>query len=211
MGDDGTTLVEPTGELTIDPGQFGSARLEGERILRNEGTMEWREGDLFLSGSPTINNSGLLELNSQSGSVSRSSFGDAPLIHNTGTLAKTVGTGQSFVDVPVDNDGVLEIAAGRLSLAGGFSDRYAQSANGEHRVQLRGPAAATDFGVLEVDSEAKLNGELAIATASGVHAGRRPEGPHRHLRKQGWNLRDRDRSPDQSVPRVGRRLHVCRH
>ena len=48
-------------------------------------------------------------------SAFRYGFGDAGLIHNTGTLRKT-GTGSAVGEASVDNDGVVEVLDGRLEL-----------------------------------------------------------------------------------------------
>ena len=48
-------------------------------------------------------------------SAFRYGYGDAGLVHNTGTLRKT-GTGSAVGEASVDNDGVIEVLDGRLEL-----------------------------------------------------------------------------------------------
>ena len=45
----------------------------------------------------------------------RYGYGDAGLVHNTGTLRKT-GTGAAVAEATIDNDGVIEVLDGRLEL-----------------------------------------------------------------------------------------------
>ena len=48
-------------------------------------------------------------------SAFRYGYGDAGLVHNTGTLRKT-GTGAAVAEASIDNDGVIEVLDGRLEL-----------------------------------------------------------------------------------------------
>jgi len=168
MGGDGSTVVAAGARLSIDAAcDYCQVFFEGSRTLRNEGEAVWSRGYVYAyssSGYPQsalIENVGSFDARSETGYMYMAGIG-APRFHNAGSLVKGAGSGDTQINWPVDNDGTVNAAEGRL-LFGGSS--FPQSADGRRLVQIRGPQAGTDFGVVRA-SYAKLNGILEISTAS---------------------------------------------
>ena len=95
-----------------------SAGLDEDRQLVNRGTLTLDDATLFMGRGASISNAGLFELDGTAeldDSAFRYGYGDAGLIHNTGTIRKT-GTGTAVGEASVDNDGAIEILDGRLEL-----------------------------------------------------------------------------------------------
>ena len=95
-----------------------SARLREDRELRNAGTLTIDDATLFMGRGSAIRNAGLLVLDgtaSVADTAFRYGYGDAGLVHNTGTLRKT-GTGTAVAEATIDNDGLIEVLDGRLEL-----------------------------------------------------------------------------------------------
>ena len=94
------------------------AGLDSDRELRNAGTLTLDDATLFMGRGASIVNTGLFVLDGTAkldDSAYRYGFGDAGLVHNTGTLRKT-GAGVAVGEASVDNDGVVEVLDGRLEL-----------------------------------------------------------------------------------------------
>ena len=92
--------------------------LREDRELRNAGTLTIDDATVFMGRGASIRNTGLLVLDgaaSVDDSAFRYGYGDAGLVHNTGTLRKT-GTGAAVAEATIDNDGVIEVLDGRLEL-----------------------------------------------------------------------------------------------
>ncbi len=92
--------------------------LDEDRELRNAGTLTLDDATVFMGRGASIRNTGLLVLDGAAeldDSAFRYGYGDAGLVHNTGTLRKT-GTGSAVGEASVDNDGVIEVLDGRLEL-----------------------------------------------------------------------------------------------
>src|SRR5512132_2511852 len=93
----GTTVIAPTGTLSIDAGNLGAAAFgyhlfdgtTSPRVLDNQGTATWAAG-----ATP-------------------------PAIHNTGTFRKTVGSGTTAIGATFDNDGSTSVSSGELALQAG--------------------------------------------------------------------------------------------
>ena len=95
-----------------------SAGLDEDRELVNRGTLTLDDATLFMGRGASISNTGLFVLDGTAeldDSAFRYGYGDAGLIHNTGTIRKT-GTGTAVGEASVDNDGAIEILDGRLEL-----------------------------------------------------------------------------------------------
>ena len=95
-----------------------NAGLREDRELRNAGTLTIDDATLFMGRGTAIRNAGLLVLDgtaSVDDTAFRYGYGDAGLVHNTGTLRKT-GTGTAVAEATIDNDGVIEVLDGRLEL-----------------------------------------------------------------------------------------------
>lgn len=92
--------------------------LDEDRELRNAGTLTIDDATMWMERGAAIRNTGTLVLDGAAkldDSAFRYGYGDAGLIHNTGTLRKT-GTGSAVAEATIDNDGTVEILDGRLEL-----------------------------------------------------------------------------------------------
>ena len=118
-GGPGTTTVEPGGTVNVgssDPDDFSSPRLDEGHSLVNRGSAELLGESWDLGSGASILNEGTLLLShaaNVTGDDFGAGFGFASLLHNTGTLRKT-GVDAVTLELPVDNDGTLEVAAGTL-------------------------------------------------------------------------------------------------
>lgn len=101
-----------TGTVTDDVG------LDADRELRNHGTLTLDDATLFMERGASIVNAGAFVLDGAAtldDSAFGYGYGEAGLVHNTGTLRKT-GTGAAVAEASIDNDGVIEVLDGRLEL-----------------------------------------------------------------------------------------------
>ena len=92
--------------------------LHEDRELRNAGTLTIDDATVFMARGASIRNAGLLVFDGSASvddSAFRFGYGDAGLVHNTGTLRKT-GAGAAIAEATIDNDGVIEVLDGRLEL-----------------------------------------------------------------------------------------------
>ncbi|MDA0182237.1 hypothetical protein OJ997_18165 [Solirubrobacter phytolaccae] len=131
----GTGALTVTGQLTWSDGdQVGpgatviaagatalvndNVHLDGDRELRNAGTLTVDDAIVFMERGASIRNTGTFVLDGAAqldDSAFQYGYGEAGLVHNTGTLRKT-GTGSAVGEATLDNDGVIEILDGRLEL-----------------------------------------------------------------------------------------------
>ena len=99
-----------------DPDDFSSPRLDEGHSFVNRGDAEVLSAFWDLGSGASILNQGTLLLSGEAnvtGDDFGAGFGFGSLLHNTGTLRKT-GVDAAALDLPVDNDGTLEVAAGTL-------------------------------------------------------------------------------------------------
>jgi hypothetical protein len=152
MGGTGVTTIAAGATVLLPAG--GAADIAGTRELDTSGTVT-QDADLRTEGG-TITNAGTWAL---AGDVSFVPYGPAPVTFtNTGTLAKTAGTGTSQLAQAIDNSGVIELTTGTLA-----TDTFTQSAQGVLLLELTGSTPGTSFGVLTVSGTATLSGTLQIA------------------------------------------------
>jgi hypothetical protein len=107
----GTTII-PAGatvNLSGDPGETV------QRTLSNSGTINWTAGTLYFTGTAVINNAGVFDI----GNVA-STADHGIQINNTGTIAKTAGTGTTtFILGVLNNTGTVEVDSGALDFVNG--------------------------------------------------------------------------------------------
>ncbi len=118
--------------------------------LRNEGTLRWTEGALYVYGGATVENIGLFEaatvnqIYQYNGATGR--------IVNTGTFRKTV-EGLTYVNVVVENTGTMEALMGelRFTVAGTHTDMTMSVASGATVAFYGGPTtfARSNYNVPE--------------------------------------------------------------
>ncbi len=124
MSGAGRTVLEPGGTGSIEPGA-GNAVSLSERELANEGTLTWGSGSLEARSSAEFDNLGRFIANaevpayewSQRGLLKRD--GSDVWLRNTGTIEKTSGNAYTQIQLPIDNEGVLQVASGQIILSGG--------------------------------------------------------------------------------------------
>jgi hypothetical protein len=117
MGGSGTTRIAAGAIITIDPSDGGGLILNQSRTLRIEpnATADWLSGFIEVDGPDNlIDNAGTF--NAQSEHALGMWLSSTSSFHNTGTLRKTVGTGVSTIAIPVDNDGIVRVTSGTLTL-----------------------------------------------------------------------------------------------
>ena len=114
----GTTSLGPTAQATFD-GTFYSLGLDDGRTLVNAGSIVWNAGDFWLGNGSAVVNAGTIELRGTTtlGGGSFSGWGYGSLFHNAGLLKKT-GTTTATLQIPVDNDGTIEVSGGTLVING---------------------------------------------------------------------------------------------
>jgi hypothetical protein len=126
--------------------------------LRNNGVATLGRYYLYMASGTTLVNAGSFEF-SNDASIYRYDYDDpAPVITNTGTLAKTGGDGTSYVDVPIDNTGTVHVASGELDVVGdGRSQTGAFSVDTGSTLgfvggdfSFDGPAPVSGFGGIAV-------------------------------------------------------------
>jgi hypothetical protein len=115
----GTTVIEAGGNALLAPPEdddHAYLSLGDDRSLVNRGSMTATATSLDLGGGASLLNRGTLELAGASrlGGTGYGS-GYAALLHNAGTLRTAAGS-DVRVDLPVDNDGVIEAGTGTLDL-----------------------------------------------------------------------------------------------
>ena len=114
MTGSGTTVVLPGAS-----GVFKSSSsffLQGTRTFRNEGTVTFSEGQLWMYEATRLSNTGTFKANVESAAIVAPS-GSAPLIVNAGTFEKTEGTGTTEVEPNFENLGILRAETGKLKIS----------------------------------------------------------------------------------------------
>ena len=107
----GATVIETGATATFD----GRMLLEGGRTFVNHGSIVWPTGDFFVGEGASFVNVGSLEMQGASTFIGDAfGFGSGSLFHNAGLFTKTAAT-TSTIQIPVDNEGTIEVDGGRLS------------------------------------------------------------------------------------------------
>jgi RHS repeat-associated protein len=170
----GSTILRPGASGTISS---SSARLNLElgRRLINEGSLMFAEGELAMSYTSLIENTGTFTMNSESPSAIREAtiFG----FLNKGTYRRTSGSGSGTMMVPFNNSGTVEVSSGTLGFVGGGSSTTSSiwDAGPGSEVLLAGSwnvDQATLAGNIRVDGWAGTTGariEFEEIETVGVH------------------------------------------
>jgi RHS repeat-associated protein len=169
----GTANVVNEGQLTI-AGTEGEARIDSTK-LENSGEVNIAEpaGKLVVTEGALIENEGFIRVNSEaagSGLVVGSYLFASHLV-NSGTVVKTQGIGVSVVEVPIDNESVVETQTGILMLSGGGSS--GQEAPSEWVAQSENLYTAETKLAFALDNfslgdEATVSGEAQILSGGSV-------------------------------------------
>ena len=115
------STMSGSGATVITHGATGSIAAETmkltERALVNEGTFTWDAGSLTMGNGAKLENIGTFNANSQEAGiyVLESEREDPqPLFINAGKFQKTEGAGETKVEAPFENQGVLVQSAGKV-------------------------------------------------------------------------------------------------
>ena len=130
------------------------------RTLANNGLVNWSAGAIRTRNAAVIENAGTFDV--QFDGQLFNDFGDQSRFHNTGTLRKSAGSGTASIDIPLDNDGTVQVSAGILGVSS-----YTQSASGTLHVHVGGLTPGTGFTQLDATGAVSLDGTLRITTDSG--------------------------------------------
>jgi RHS repeat-associated protein len=163
------------GKLTV-AGAEGEVRIDSTK-LENSGevTIAGPAGRMVVLEGGQIDNEGTLKVNSEaagSGLLAAATVFPSHL-ENTGTLVKTQGTETSLIEVPIDNEALVESQTGILLFTGGGSS--GQEGHSEWVAQSENTYAAQTKLVFALDSfsfgeEATLGGEIQILDGGGITA-----------------------------------------
>src|SRR5204863_404085 len=83
----------------------------------NDGSVTWASGGILTGEGALIENAGSFEISGDD-ALSFGFGGATPSFHNTGLVRKTGGSGSTSIQIPFDNEGILDAASGTLSLDG---------------------------------------------------------------------------------------------
>ena len=209
----GTTVIAPGGTATIG-GANKYAALREDRALVNRGTLSLAGGTLFVAqGASVLNAAQMTVAGGSAIDGVGSGFGLDGLIHNTGTLRKT-GTGTAVAEVPLDNDGTLEVAGGTLEatglrdFTGTFSGGRSGLSNGTYVVGAGTlvPARAGGGQRRPARARRRFAGRLQVARRAGNRVGRPHPARPQHRLAGAQPLPDGRAVRQRGQPRDRRRL-----
>jgi hypothetical protein len=134
------------------------------RRLDNAGTLTWTAGRIIGDNMPVLNNlaGGLFDVQTDT-TLFDSNDQTVKTFNNSGTVRKSAGTGTTVFNGTFNNNAILELKKGILSLPSG----YAPAAGSSLKVAIGGLTAGTDFGQLQVTGVASLAGALEVAVTGG--------------------------------------------
>ena len=113
MSGTGSTNIAPGGTLAISVSVILT-----QRTLENNGTVTHSGGALNFYTGAVVNNAGTWNVLFDGGAFAIGG-GAAPAFNNSGTLAKTGGTGTTTIGVPFYNSGSVNVSTGTISLVAG--------------------------------------------------------------------------------------------
>lgn len=114
----GAGTLTNIGAMTIAHTSITADRLASGAIIHNEGVITLTAHLNTASGSELHNHAGALIEFVADGDINWSSGPTMPLVTNEGTVQKSGGTGQSFMEGFVNLGGVIEVLSGELQLQG---------------------------------------------------------------------------------------------
>jgi len=152
MAGPGTTTIAPVATLTITAG--GTLN---QRTLNNAGTTAWNGGNLRLAAATAINNFGAWQDNGDHELLPLAGV-QGGLVANSGSYAKTGGSGTSSIQVAFNNSGSVAVNTGTLEL---------QAPQGTDDVStgsfaLTGGSLSIDAGALDLNAGTKFTGSRAL-------------------------------------------------
>ncbi|KAF0176670.1 MAG: repeat-containing protein [Limisphaerales bacterium] len=116
MGSGGTTTIATNGVLLIS----GATDKDLRRTLDNYGTVTWTDARILGHSSPIINNQAGAVFEARANTtLYESGDGTIKTFNNSGTVRRTVGTGNTVWSGLFNNSATLIVETGMLSLSGG--------------------------------------------------------------------------------------------
>jgi hypothetical protein len=160
MGTTAPTVLNGTAEIG---GGLSGPTLNG-RLLDDFGSVTVDDGTtLNFSGGAIFHNEAGAELDLPGASSLALGVNQQGQLNNEGLILKTGAGSQSNLSLPVSNSGTVEVVLGTLTVNG----RYTQTADGALTVHLAGTAAGTQYGRLQVNGAATLDGTLNVVLDDG--------------------------------------------
>jgi hypothetical protein len=181
-------ILGGTGQLIVTPGASASFAGPGAKILArrlvNSGALTYSGNALGLGragANGTITNQPIATITiPDAGSFFPNSAGANEVI-NRGTIVKT-GLSASFVNVPLTNEGTIDVRGGQVVLSASMNNRgtlnisagavlsvsgnFAQASNASLVCQIAG-AGASQVGRVDVGGSAILDGTLSVTSVGG--------------------------------------------
>jgi RHS repeat-associated protein len=110
LGTPSVSTISPSGMVILD-----------QRTLSNRGRLTWTSGTLRGDNGALLDNLGILRPNAESADM-QVGTGATPIVSNKGTMAKTVGTGTTWVRWALANSGFVFANTGTLNRVGPVID-----------------------------------------------------------------------------------------
>lgn len=173
-----TTLAGTAQAVFSSPSNFDFGG--HDLIFAGDSSILWSAGNLRTGGGATVSNAGTF-VTTHNGTFADSLSGTATLL-NSGTFAKTGGTGTTTVNLPVTNTGdivaesgelrfqqTVTFASGKLVLAGGHL-RFDQTLTAGAATTLTGDGTLIGHvhahGVINPEAHLTVDGDLTLLTTS---------------------------------------------
>jgi RHS repeat-associated protein len=163
--------LEGTGRTVLKSGASGSTNEELYMIdhtFVNEGSLTLPiSGGIVGKEGAAIINSGTLTVNGEPGyfGLTKEEPGPTPILTNTGTLQKTEGTGTTYVEFAVNNEGTIDATTGTLDFRSGGTSGVEKTGTWSAST-----GAAIEFGggTFTLGSTVKLSGEIVLSAADVI-------------------------------------------
>jgi hypothetical protein len=156
----GTTTIASGATLTVTNSFCFCHSLDGATLVNNGTASMATDTRITLYNGSAITNGGSFYL--ADNAIIEDSGTGTNQVTNTGTLTKLTGsTNPAYISPPFTNSGSVKVKKGVL----GVSD-YHQSSSATLVAEIRGRAAGTKYGQLQIGGTAYLDGILRIETTS---------------------------------------------
>jgi hypothetical protein len=160
-----TLQGDASGKIDVLPGRpvlitGGSDKSISACTFRNQGSLTWDGGNIYMTNAAAIVNTGSFTCNSDN--VLNYAGGAPPRMDNSGTFAKSAGAGITNVGLSFNNAGVVRAQTGTINFGGSFAQTAGRTtlAGG---VIAAGPAMTYTGG--SIDGAGQIN---AVVNNSGA-------------------------------------------
>jgi uncharacterized repeat protein (TIGR01451 family) len=144
------------------------------RTFTNNGTVAYQNGgsNLHLQNGAVFNNANLFDIQGDVGIACNCAV--PPLFNNTGTLRKLAGTGNAVIDVPLNNNGVVNAGLGNLKFFGAgahngsFTVASGSAISFDANHSLNAPSSLTGVGAIDFSAGTSTinSGTITLGTFS---------------------------------------------